>query len=66
MTEIRRGQARIACRVEGEGPPVLLLASLGRGAEDYAAVAGGSPPPASGWSGRSRAASAARPGRWTG
>ncbi|MDN3565449.1 alpha/beta hydrolase [Paeniroseomonas aquatica] len=39
MAEVRRGPARIAYRVEGEGPPVLLLASLGRGAEDFDEVA---------------------------
>lgn len=39
MAEVRRGPARIAYRVEGEGPAVLLLASLGRGAEDFDDIA---------------------------
>ncbi|MDB5373678.1 MAG: Pimeloyl-ACP methyl ester carboxylesterase [Belnapia sp.] len=39
MAEVRRGPARIEYRAEGEGPPVLLLASLGRGAEDFDVVA---------------------------
>ena len=34
-----RGAARIAYLAGGEGPAVLLLASLGRGAEDFAEVA---------------------------
>ncbi|MBL6080291.1 alpha/beta hydrolase [Belnapia sp. T18] len=33
------GAARIAWQTEGEGPAVLLLPSLGRGAEDFDAVA---------------------------
>jgi pimeloyl-ACP methyl ester carboxylesterase len=36
---VARGAARIAYRAEGEGPAVLLLPSLGRGAEDFDAVA---------------------------
>lgn len=36
---VARGPARIAYRATGEGPAVLLLASLGRGAEDFAEVA---------------------------
>ncbi|WP_149537298.1 alpha/beta fold hydrolase [Siccirubricoccus phaeus] len=36
---LARGEARIEVLEEGEGPPVLLLPSLGRGAEDFAAVA---------------------------
>lgn len=36
---VARGPARIAYLAAGEGPVVLLLASLGRGAEDFAAVA---------------------------
>lgn len=39
MAEVRHGPARIAYRVEGEGPAVLLLASLGRGAEDFDDIA---------------------------
>ncbi|WP_043341397.1 alpha/beta fold hydrolase [Belnapia moabensis] len=34
-----RGAARIAWQAEGRGPAVLLLPSLGRGAEDFDAVA---------------------------
>jgi pimeloyl-ACP methyl ester carboxylesterase len=36
---VARGPAHIAYRVEGEGPAVLLLPSLGRGAGDFDAVA---------------------------
>src|SRR4051812_33849253 len=36
---IERGEARIEVLAEGEGPAVLLLASLGRGAEDFDEVA---------------------------
>jgi pimeloyl-ACP methyl ester carboxylesterase len=37
--EIRRGEARLVAEAWGQGPVVLLLASLGRGAEDFAEVA---------------------------
>ena len=36
---VARGPARIGYLATGEGPAVLLLASLGRGAEDFAEVA---------------------------
>ena len=36
---VARGSARIGYLATGEGPAVLLLASLGRGAEDFAEVA---------------------------
>lgn len=36
---VTRGPARIAYGAEGRGPAVLLLPSLGRGAEDFAGIA---------------------------
>ena len=42
MTEritLTRGEARLVAWAAGEGPVILLLASLGRGAEDFAEVA---------------------------
>jgi pimeloyl-ACP methyl ester carboxylesterase len=36
---LARGAAQLVAWAEGSGPPILLLASLGRGAEDFAEVA---------------------------
>jgi pimeloyl-ACP methyl ester carboxylesterase len=36
---VARGGARIEVLVDGDGPPIVLLPSLGRGAEDFAPIA---------------------------
>src|SRR4051812_47521725 len=36
---IRRGDTRIEILSQGDGPPIVLLPSLGRGAEDFDVIA---------------------------
>ena len=56
-TIVARGDAQIEVLAQGQGHPIVLLPSLGRGASDFDAIAERLAAPAFGCCGRSRAAS---------
>lgn len=55
---VARGDVSIEVLIDGDGPPVVLLPSLGRGAEDFDAIAAQLAAAHFWCCGRSRAASA--------